>query len=290
MKIGIALPTAGESASAAAIGQTAAAAEQAGLDSVWTFERQLAPVSIDWLPDAYRLVFSPLESLAFAAALTSRITLGVSVLVAPLHNPATLGRSLATLDQLSEGRLVAGLGQGWMPEEFVAAGVPLSRRGAGFSEFVEALRAVWGPDPVRFGGRFYTIAESYLGPKPVQPGGPPIIVGAASDAGIGRAAAAGLGLNPVWGGWAGLEAAAGTFRAAAETAGRDPAGLPIVLRVNASPAAAPTDGDAAPDGSPEQIVEALPRLAALGVTEVFWSGAGPIEEQLAGVVQVRGGS
>jgi len=151
---------------------------------VWAFERQLNPtggVQVGGqnvqLPD-YDTVYSPLEVLAFVAARTSRIRLGTSVMVALPHNPVALARSLATLDRLSNGRVVANLGQGWMREEFEAARVPMSRQGAGFAEFVDALRAVWGPDPVSFAGRFYRIASSNLNPKPVQAGGSPIIIGA----------------------------------------------------------------------------------------------------------------
>ena len=296
MRLGIALPTAGPTAGADAISAVAETAERIGLDSVWTFERLLSPTAGAEmngqkvpLPAAYDSVYSPLEVLAYVAARTSRVTLGTSIMVALLHNPAALGRSFATLDRLSGGRAVAGIGQGWMSQEFEAAGVPMSRRGTGFTEFVEALRAVWGPDPVSYDGRFYRIASSTIGPKPVQAGGVPILAGAASPGGIVRAARLGLGLNPVWFGWEALEGTVQAFRAAAAEAGHDPETLPVVVRVNQFPAAEPSADGASPTGSPDQIAEAIPRLERLGVTELLWNfDEGPVDEQLARLTELVG--
>lgn len=296
MKLGISLPTTGSTASADTIGTVAETAERIGLDTVWSFERLLSPTAggemngqIVPLPDAYDSVYSPLEVLAFAAARTSRIALGTSIVVALLHNPADLARRFATLDRLSGGRVVAGLGQGWMAQEFEAAGVPLARRGARFTEFIEAVRAVWGPDPVSYEGSFYRIQESKVGPKPARAGGIPILAGAASPGGIQRAARLGLGLNPVWFGWEALEGTVEAFRAAAAEAGHDPATLPVVVRVNQFPAAEPTADGASPTGSPDQIAEAIPRLARIGVTELLWNlDEGPVEEQLARLTELVG--
>jgi probable F420-dependent oxidoreductase len=298
MRLGIALPTTGESASAETITEVARTAERIGLHSLWTFERLLSPTAggqMDGqtvpLPDAYNSVFSPTEVLAFAAAHTSRITLGTSIMVALLHNPADLARRFATLDRLSGGRVVAGLGQGWMAQEFEAAGVPLSSRGPRFTEFIEAMRAVWGPDPVSYDGRFYRIDESNIGPKPVQPGGIPILAGAASPGGIRRAARLGLGLNPVWFGWEALEGTVQAYRATAAEAGRDPAALPVVVRVNQFVAAEPTADGASPTGSPEQVLEAIPRLERIGVTEVLWNlDEGPVEDKLSRLAELAGAS
>lgn len=298
MKLGITLPTTGSTTSADTISTVAETAERIGLDTVWTFERLLSPTAGGLmngqtvpLPDAYDSVLAPLEVLAFAAARTSRITLGTSIMVALLHNPADIARRFATLDRLSGGRVVAGLAQGWMAQEFETAGVPLNRRGPRFSEFIEALRAVWGPDPVSYDGRFYRIAESNVGPKPVRAGGIPILAGAASPGGIQRAARLGLGLNPVWFGWEALEGTVEAYRAAAAEAGHDPATLPVVVRVNQFPAAGPTAEGASPTGSPAQILEAIPRLERIGVTELLWTfDEGPVEEQLPRLAELVGAS
>jgi probable F420-dependent oxidoreductase len=278
LKLGLALPTAGEFATADNIGLVAEGAERIGLSTVWVFERMLSPtgqVSMMgqslFMPDNYNHVYSPLESLVFAAARTSRIRLGTALIDVLFHNPADLGRRLATIDQLSNGRLVAGVGQGWMREEFEAAGVPMRRMGAGFVEFIEALRAVWGPDPVSYSGRFYSIAESMIGPKPVQPGGPPLIAGTIAPASIERATRMGMGYLPVFMGWEALEGGLAAFRGAAEAAGRDPASLPVVMRVNNSLTDKPVDERDPLSGSVEQVAEDVSRLDALGVDEVFWS-------------------
>ena len=176
MELGIGLPTAGRHASPANIARVAREAEQLGYASVWTFERllrPLAPVSMSGgparpVPSVYRLVYEPLETLAWVAAQTSRVRLGTSVVDGLLHPPVVLARRFATLDQFSGGRVVAGLGQGWMPQEFETANVPMKRMGAGIDEVVAAMRACWGPDPVSYDGRFYRIAESEVNPKPVQ--------------------------------------------------------------------------------------------------------------------------
>src|SRR4029453_3960637 len=109
------------------------------------------------------------EALASASAPPTRIPLGTSVLDALFQSPIILARRLATLDRFSDGRLVVGVGQGWVGGEFEGGGVSMKRRGAGFEEHILAMRAVWGPDPVSFEGRFHRIPEADIGPKPVRP-------------------------------------------------------------------------------------------------------------------------
>jgi alkanesulfonate monooxygenase SsuD/methylene tetrahydromethanopterin reductase-like flavin-dependent oxidoreductase (luciferase family) len=129
------------------------------------------------------------------------------------------------------------------------------------------MRAAWGPDPVSFDGRFFKIAESRLNPKPVQDGGPPIVVGAVAPVSIKRAARLGLGFNPVLMSWEALEEAVTTFREAES----DPGSLPVVVRVNNSLKGLPVDDRPPLGGSADQVAEDLHRLRALEVDEVFWS-------------------
>ncbi|MFL6051725.1 MAG: TIGR03619 family F420-dependent LLM class oxidoreductase [Actinoallomurus sp.] len=290
MDFGLNLPSYGSVASPETIVRVAEQAERIGLGAVWTFERLLRPVEpVSYggfappapLPEAYATVYDPLETLSFLAARTSTIRLGTSVIPAPLHPPVVLARRLATLDVLSGGRLLVGLGQGWMAHEFTVAGVPRERRGARFSEHIAAMRAVWGPDPVRFDGEFYEIPESQIGPKPVQPGGPPLLAGAVAPAAVERVARLGLGLNPVAMSWEQLDDAVSTFRRAAERAGQDPESLPIVVRVNGSITAKPVEERAPLTGSVEQVLEDLARARALGAAHVLWAMRTPPDEQLA---------
>jgi probable F420-dependent oxidoreductase len=205
MKYGLSLPQLGTLASANAIRTVAQRAEQIGYDSLWVLERTLKPVQPvvpypatpdGQLPEEYKIVFDPIECLTFAAAVTSRISLGTSVIVLSNHYPLILGRRLATLDQLSGGRLICGFGVGWSKDEIEAAGVDFETRGRRADEFVRALKAIWAEDPVEFRGQFFQIPKSYIGPKPVQKPHPPIIFGGYVGKTFERVVDHGDGWNP----------------------------------------------------------------------------------------------
>src|SRR5690349_24636779 len=105
----------------------------------------------------YRSVLDPIAAMAYAAAVTSRIRLGVAVINAPYVSPGYLAKQAASVDVLSSGRLDLGLGLGWMPEEFTMTGSSMERRGARTTEYIAALRAIWGEQPAEFSGEFYTV-------------------------------------------------------------------------------------------------------------------------------------
>jgi probable F420-dependent oxidoreductase len=299
MKLGLSLPQGGGEGSREAITRTAREAEALGLDSLWVLDRLLRPVRpisvapgqpARPFPRFYANVFDPLETLTFAAALTERVQLGTSVINALFHPPVILGKRLATLDQLSGGRVIAGLGQGWMEDEFAVSGVPMSRRGAGMADYVAALRAVWGPDPVHHKGRFYRIPESEIGPKPAQPGGIPILIGAFAPAAIARAGQFADGHNPLAATWDGLVREVETFRTAAREAGRDPATLPIIARANARLTPTPLpDADRPPfAGTVAQWAADLARVAELGIDHVsFAIDDTPLTERLTTMAELR---
>src|SRR5579883_866401 len=205
MQIGLSLPHVGTLASPAAIRLIAQHAESIGYDSLWVLERTLVPVNpiIPYpatpdgkLPDEYKIVFDPIESLTFAAAVTSRIQLGSSVIVLSNHYPLDLSRRLATLDVLSEGRLICGFGVGWSQDEIEAAGVEFRKRGRRADEFVKLLKKVWTEDPVEFSGEFFHLPKSYIGPKPRQKPHPPIIFGGFVGRTFERVIELGNGWNP----------------------------------------------------------------------------------------------
>lgn len=277
MKLGINLPQFGAYASPENIANVAQQAERLGCDAVWVQERLLRPTNprqpygamMPW-PEAYRVVYDPIETLTYAGAMTKRIRLGTSVLDALFHSPVVLGRRLATLDRLSGGRLIAGLGQGWSVDEFETVNVPPKRKGAGFEEFVGALKAVWGPDPVRFSGRFYRIPESEIGPKPVQQPHPLMLGGGLSPAAIQRAGRLGIGWNPVLYAFDALVQGLETFHGAAREAGHDPQGLPVMVRGNVVLSDAPIADERRPlSGSMAQIQDHVRRLASMGVDSLF---------------------
>ncbi|HEY7419458.1 MAG TPA: TIGR03619 family F420-dependent LLM class oxidoreductase [Ktedonobacteraceae bacterium] len=296
MQIGISLPQMGQDASSAAITSIAQEAERLGFSSVWVGERLLRPrYFVPYgggnvpIPDFQKIVYDPLETLTYVAAKTERIKLGTSVVSAFFHTPVVLARRFATLDQFSNGRVIAGIGQGWMRDEFETANVPFQRRGNGLEDYIGALHAVWGPDPVHYEGRFYHIVESDIGPKPVQPGGPPVLFGAASQVALKRAARLADGLNPVFRSWDTVEWIVHEFPEMVRRAGRDPQRLVTVARVNNG-----IHAQALPEprpplvGSFEQIHEDMQRLESLGITHVFYDlSTIPVHEQLKILEKLR---
>ena len=251
----------------------AARAEQAGYASLWSFQRLLVPEGSGMDP-VYRSVFDPMAALAYAAASTSRIRLGVAVINLPFVSPAYLAKQAATVDILSGGRLDLGLGIGWMPEEFAATGAPMARRGARAAEYVAVLRELWADGRSEFSGEFYEIPRSSVAPKPVQPGGPPILLGGLARPALERA-------GRIADGWvtssrtdlSRIAEGVGVIRAAAAEAGRDPDALRIVCRgvVRAgAEATAPGGGRLLLSGRPDQIREDTRWLAGQGVTEIFY--------------------
>jgi probable F420-dependent oxidoreductase len=299
MELGVALPTSGPFASPEAILRVAQEAETMGYGTVWTYERLLYPIGdVEQpggpprpLPDFYKSTYEPIETLAWVAAHTQRVKLGTSVVDAPFHSPVVLARRFATLDRLSGGRAIAGIGQGWMAQEFETTNSTLKRRGAGVEEFVRALRAAWGPDPVSFEGRYYRIPESMINPKPQQEGGVPILMGSLAPPAIERAARVADGVNPIAFSPRQIQKAVEGFRSAAEAHGRDPSALQVVVRANVPVTADPLPDDSRPylGGSASQIVKDLEGLEQLGVDQVlFADGASPsLDEALKRLEELR---
>src|SRR5215468_3972788 len=152
-------------------------AEKEGFDSLWVFERLLWPINPQTpypgtpdgsLPIESQNVFDPLETLTYVAAHTDGIALGTSVIDMLFHNPVILARRFATLDILSHGRSICGLGIGWSEDEYIASNIPYDHRATRADEFVQALTRIWTEDIVEFKGRYYEIPASKIGPKPIQ--------------------------------------------------------------------------------------------------------------------------
>ncbi|MFD2422227.1 TIGR03619 family F420-dependent LLM class oxidoreductase [Amycolatopsis pigmentata] len=271
----------GVHASPANIKTIAQAAERLGYDSLWTYERLLRPMApllpgpdgnLERIPDIYQTTFEPLETLSYVASFTSRITLGTNIVIPLFHAPVVLARRYATLDQFSGGRAVAGFGQGWMPQEYATAGVPMKRRGAGFDDVIAAIRACWGADPVEYAGRFYSIEASEVNPKPVR-GDIPIVVGANSDAGIDRAARIADGITPLSFGLDMVTAQAERFRTAAERHGRNPAALTVTAQTNHAMQPKPISGDRPfLAGAPKQLADDIEQLRDRGFDGVLFAG------------------
>jgi probable F420-dependent oxidoreductase len=280
MKVGISLPQLGPQASPENLVKVARRAEELGYDSVWVLERLLWPLAPKEpypaapdgrLPETYQSVLDPIETLTFVAAHTARVQLGTSVLVLPYHSPIQLARRIASLDVLSNGRTLVGVGAGWSRDEFEAAGTPFERRGARCDEFLRAMIELWTKDPVRFDGEFYHIPESMVGPKPVQKPHPPIYVAGFGQYTFDRAAKFGNGWNPAGiMSFEGLEGMINQFRQTAERAGRE--SMEVVLRAFTMVFKEPAGSSRTPmTGSANQVREDTARLRDIGVTHLIQS-------------------
>ena len=302
MKIGFALPNVGSVSTTEAVAKVAQRAEALGYDSLWTIERLLWPVKPQTpypatpdgsLPEVYKHVLDPLETLTFAAAHTKTIALGTSVLDIPYHNPVMLARRLTTLDQLSNGRLRLGLGLGWSKDEMDAVGADMKKRGAMADEFLAVLKAVWTNNPVEFHGKFYHVPKSYIGPKPVQKPHPPIYMAAYAPAALKRLAAMANGWNPVGIPVDTMAQMFGSVKQMAKDAGRDPSSLELVVRANLEI----TDKQLPKErwifsGNMDQIREDLAGCRSIGAHEVhfdptFSAGAQSLERWLALMEQMH---
>ena len=186
MKVGISLPQLGEQATRENIISLSKNAEKEGFDSLWGLERLLWPLkpSVPYpstpdgsLPVEYQYVLDPLELLTFVAAKTERITLGTGVLDMFFRSPVIMARSIATLDILSQGRLLIVFGIGAYKEEYQVSNIPFRQRGERADEYLTLLRKIWRADMVEFDGKFYNIPSSIIGPKPIQKPHVPIYLG-----------------------------------------------------------------------------------------------------------------
>ncbi len=189
MKIGIFGMGSGICADPGVARRVAEAAERAGLESLWTGEHVVLPdpqVAPSPAPPLFPMLH-PSTVLAYVAAVTQRVKLGTGIVLIAQRNPVVLAKEMASLDVLSSGRLILGIGAGYLEAEFRALGIPFEERGARTDEFVEAMRVLWRSDAPSFDGRFVRFSGVQARPRPVQRGGPPIVVGGASDAAIERA-------------------------------------------------------------------------------------------------------
>jgi probable F420-dependent oxidoreductase len=279
MRIGFALGNIGRIGTPENLVRIARHGETLGYDSLWTIERLLWPLNPQTpypvtrdgaLPEEYKHSLDPVDSLVFAAAHTSRIGLGTSVINIPYYNPVTLARRLTTVDYLSGGRLRVGLGLGWSKDEFEAAGAEFSGRGARADEFLRVLTTIWTSDPVEFEGKYFRVPRSIIGPKPVQKPHPPIYLAAFVPAALQRVARSANGWNPVGIPLAGIGPMFEQVKEMARAAGRDPDSLELVLRADLNVKNESITGERADfSGAPGQIREDIKRCRTLGVTELI---------------------
>ena len=172
LKFGVTSINTGATSYPEALVQLAQAAEAAGFESLWAGEHSVLAESSTRMPATNRIL-NPIVALTFVAAHTRTIRLGTGVLLFPQHQPLILAKELATLDVLSSGRLMVGVGVGWSEEEFEAVGVPFRERGARADEYLDAMRAIWSQEKPAYHGRYVSFQGVQAFPHPVQQPTPP---------------------------------------------------------------------------------------------------------------------
>jgi probable F420-dependent oxidoreductase len=302
MKVGMFSPQIGEYATRGNILYIAKEAEKEGINSLWVFEHLLWPFKPQTpyagspdgsFPVEYQNVLDPLTTLTYVAGVTERIFLGTSVIDMFFQNPVVLGKRFTTLDVLSDGRAIAGLGIGWSKDEYEVSGIPYKNRGTRADEFLQSLRKIWTDDVVEFKGQFYNIPASKVGPKPLQKPHPPILLGGYSPKTFSRIvnyangwiAFAGFGLLEQ------LKQVINGLREGARKADKDPSMVSIYIvsypnvldssSVSSSPTRSPMTGTI------EQIGSDIEQLKAMGTKHIiFGHKFCPIDRDMSKMVEV----
>jgi probable F420-dependent oxidoreductase len=301
MKVGMFLPQVGEYATKENILYIAKEAEKEGINSVWVLDRLLWPLNPQTpyaaspdgtLPAEFQNVLDPLTILTYVAGVTKRISLGTSIIDMFFQNPVVLAKRFATLDILSDGRTIAGLGIGWSKDEYEVSGVPYKDKGTRADEFLQVLRKIWTDEVVEFNGQFYKIPASKIGPKPLQQPHPPILLGGFSPKTFSRIVNYANG----WIGVAGfgpleqLEQVINDLKENARKIYKDPSNIGIYIgsypNVLESPVA--SNKTRSPmTGTIEQIGSDIEQIKAMGTNHIFFGYMSPsIRKDMKKMVQV----
>jgi len=258
MKFGLMYANAGPFAFPELLTQLAQTAEHVGIESMWTVEHVVIPVGYQSTypydpsgkipaPDQVPIP-DPLIALAYVAAVTKRVRLATGILLLPQRHPLYVAKEVASLDVLSHGRIILGIGVGWLAEEFQALGIPFADRAARTAEAVRAMRSLWKDEAEPFHGKFFRWEKLESHPKPVQKPGVPIVVGGHTEMSARRAARYGDGFFPGVADEEKLVWLLGIMRDECRKLGRDPSTIEI------------TSGRAVPDA------DGVKRLRDLGVS------------------------
>lgn len=282
------------------IGMLGGRAEALGFDSVWVSDHVVIPERMEstypyggpgtFTPATVGNCFEAITTLAFLAGRTSRVELGISVLVVPQRPPLLSAKQWATLDALAGGRTILGVGTGWLSEEFVALGAEtFAQRGTALDEAIRIFRTTWSqPSPVSFEGEVYRFEPLHADPKPARAGGPPIWIGGHSRRALRRAAELGDGWEGVRMSLEELSAVLATLEDLLGQHHRrlDDLELAMVLAAylpGTGPAGPPTDSDLV--GSPAEMAERVRQYVALGIRHVLlhaqpWDSAASVAEAM----------
>ncbi|HEY6886009.1 MAG TPA: TIGR03619 family F420-dependent LLM class oxidoreductase [Nitrososphaeraceae archaeon] len=240
MKVGITLPNLGPQATRENILNLATRAEKEGFDSLWTITRILWPLNPQTpygytpdgsLPSEYQNTLDPLDVLTYVAYITNKIALGTSVIDMFFYTPIMLAKRFVTLDLLSQGRAICGLGIGWSKDEYQASNIPFKDRGTRADEFIQALKKIWTDDVVEFKGKYYNIPASKVDPKPIQKPHVPTYLGGFSPNMFSRIAKYDINgwLGAVGGPLEYIENSIKTIKEQANKANKDPDNFHIIM-------------------------------------------------------------
>ena len=195
MRFGVWIPNCRHLATPDIIRTTAVRAEQLGYDSVWVSDHVVVPRA--HVSHTGETVFDPLVTLSVVAGATTRVRLGTTVLIVPYRHAVVTAKMVSSLDALSGGRVVLGIGAGWMAEESAMLSVPFKERGAMTDEYLEAMRELWTSAKPSFSGKYTQFSDVLFEPRPVQKPHPPIWVGGHSQAALRRTARFGAAWHPI---------------------------------------------------------------------------------------------
>jgi probable F420-dependent oxidoreductase len=228
MRFGVAVPNYRKLASTENLVHMARRCEELGFASLWVTDHVVMPTQYEHMFGG--TFYDPLSVMAFLAGQTQRVDIGVAVLVIPYRNPVVTAKQLATIDNLSGGRLILGTGSGWSREEFEAVGANYEERGPVTDEYLRVIIEMWTNPSPRFEGRYVNLHDVSTEPRPVRKPHPPILVGGYGKRAIRRAVAIGQGWLPDGMSLPDVQRAVEFMNKTAEEAGRDPGSLSVALR------------------------------------------------------------
>ena len=267
-----------------AIVKTACKAEELGFDALFVNDH----VIVDDSPrnEPWRNVYDPLMVLSYVAACTSTIKLGTSVLIMPYRNPIVTAKMVATLDQMSGGRAIAGVGSGWNMEEYDALGVPYRQRGGRTNEYLHLWKACWEEGPTSFNGRYFQFDNMHVYPKPLQQPHPPIWVGGSGAGSLRRAARFAEVWQPTPTPLPDLISNQGYLSQVSANIGTEAPRTRMSFRVNLSNITGSSSDSAhrpTGQGTPEQVASDISRYcqeAGLDEFQINFSGCGNLQQLL----------
>ena len=266
-----------------AIVETACKAEALGFDALFVNDHVI--VDDSQRSELWRNVYDPMVVLSYVAARTSKIKLGTSVLIMPYRNPIVTAKMLATLDQMSGGRVIAGVGSGWNQAEYDALGEPFRQRGSRTNEYLKLWQACWAPGITSFQGRYFSFENMHVNPKPLQTPHPPIWVGGSGAGSLRRAARFAQVWQPTPASLEDLISNQEYLANISSQLGQKPPRTRMSFRVNLSNITGSSSNGDRPtgQGTPEQVASDMKRYrqeAGLEEFQINFNGCGSLQQLL----------